>query len=67
VGETSSFDTKNQLQDDLNTLKNHMANSYILSFTPTSDTPGMHTLGVGVLKHPEFVVLARGSYWVGDQ
>jgi VWFA-related protein len=64
-GETSGFDTKNQLQEELNTLKNNMANSYILSFTPTSDRTGMHALGVGVVKHPEFVVSARGSYWAG--
>jgi VWFA-related protein len=66
-GESSGFDTNNELQNALNTLQNHMANGYVLSFTPTSDAPGLHRLGVGVVRHPEFIVSARGSYWAADE
>jgi hypothetical protein len=66
-GEASGFDTKNELQNALNTLQNDMANGYVLSFTPSSDAPGLHRLGVGVVRHPEFIVSAGGSYWAADE
>src|SRR3984885_11966310 len=35
-GEASSFDNKTELDEALGTLTNHLRNSYILSFSPTS-------------------------------
>ncbi len=47
----------------MNVLNNHIRNSYILSFPPTSTEPGLHTIKVLLAHHPEMVVSARTSYW----
>ena len=65
-GESSSFDNKKELDEALGQLSNHIRNSYILSFTPTSATPGLHTIRVQLAHHPELIVSARGSYWADD-
>jgi VWFA-related protein len=65
-GESMSFDGRGELEQDLNVLSNHIRNSYILSFTPTSGEPGLHTIKVRLARHPEMMVSARTSYWAAD-
>ena len=65
-GEAFSFDDRGELEQDMNILNNHLRNSYILSFTPTSQNPGLHTIRVSVPHHPELVVSARSSYWAEE-
>jgi VWFA-related protein len=66
-GETSSFDNAVELSDDLNVLNNHIRNRYILSFYPTSQVPGLHTIAVRLAHHPELMVSARRNYWLKTQ
>ena len=65
-GESMSFDGRGELENDINVLSNHIRNSYILSFTPTSAEPGLHTIKVSLAHHPEMIVSARRSYWAAD-
>jgi hypothetical protein len=65
-GESMSFDGRGELESDVNVLSNHIRNSYILSFTPTSTEPGLHTIKVSLAHHPEMVVSARSSYWAAE-
>jgi VWFA-related protein len=65
-GESMSFDGRGELESDINVLSNHIRNSYLLSFTPTSTEPGPHTIRVSLPKHPEMIVSARTSYWAAD-
>ena len=65
-GESMSFDGRGELESDINTLNSHIRNSYILSFTPTSTEPGLHTIKVSLVHHPEMIVSARTSYWAAD-
>jgi VWFA-related protein len=65
-GESMSFDGRGELETDLNVLSNHIRNSYILSFSPTSAAPGLHTIKVQLAHHPEMIVSARSSYWAAD-
>jgi VWFA-related protein len=65
-GESSSFDGRSQLDEDLGVLTNHIRNSYILSFYPTSTEPGLHTIKVRLAHHPELLVSARSNYWAVD-
>jgi len=65
-GESTTFDGRGELEQDLNVLSNHIRNSYILSFSPTSAEPGLHTIKVQLAHHPEMIVSARTSYWAGD-
>jgi VWFA-related protein len=65
-GESMSFDGRGELEQDMNVLSGHIRNSYLLSFTPTSTEPGLHTIKVTVARHPEMVVSSRTSYWAAD-
>lgn len=65
-GESMSFDGRGELESDINVLSNHIRNSYILNFTPTSTEPGLHTIKVSLAHHPEMLVSARTSYWAAD-
>jgi VWFA-related protein len=66
-GESLSFDDRGELEQDLSVLNNHIRNSYVLSFYPTSTEPGLHTIKVSLVHHPEMVVSARTSYWAAGQ
>jgi VWFA-related protein len=65
-GESNSFDNRNELDEALDRVNSDIRNSYILSFAPTLTEPGLHTLRVQLVRHPELIVMARGSYWAGD-
>jgi len=65
-GEWSSFDNAQELTQDLGLLTNHLRNSYVLSFTPTSSEPGLHTIKVRLAHHPELLVSARSNYWASE-
>jgi VWFA-related protein len=65
-GESMSFDGRGELEQDMNVLNNHIRNSYILSFSPASAEPGLHTIKVRLAHHPEMIVSARTSYWAAD-
>jgi VWFA-related protein len=65
-GESMSFDNRVELEQDMNVLNNHIRNSYILSFYPTSTEPGLHAIKVSLVHHPEMTVAARTSYWAAD-
>ncbi len=65
-GETSGFTSRGELDTALSAMSNHIHNSYILSFYPTSTEPGLHTLEVRLAHHPELVVSARRNYWATD-
>jgi hypothetical protein len=46
----------------------HARNRYMLSFTPTDPTPGLHTLRVGLTQDYGAHVVARANYWaLGEQ
>jgi VWFA-related protein len=62
-GEASSFDNEGELDQNLGILTNHLRNSYILSFSPTSTKPGLHTIQVRLTHHPDLLVTARTNYW----
>ncbi len=61
-GESMNFDGRGELESNLNLLTNYIHNTYLLSFTPTSATPGLHTIKVSLPQHPELVVSARTNY-----
>lgn len=62
-GEPFAFSNKEQLDEALNTVANHVRNGYTLSFQPNSPQPGLHSLRVSVPEHPELIIHSRSSYW----
>jgi len=65
-GEASSFDNRLEIERDLAVLANHLHNTYMLSFAPSSTALGLHRIGVRLLDHPDLVVSARNAYWAVD-
>jgi hypothetical protein len=65
-GESGSFGNKSELDEALGRVSSHIRNSYILSFSPTSAEPGLHTIKVLLKGHPEMMVSARRNYWASD-
>jgi VWFA-related protein len=65
-GEWSGFDNAQELTQDLGVLTNHLHNSYVLSFAPTSSEPGLHTIKVRLTNHPDLLVSARSNYWASE-
>lgn len=65
-GEPFPFTNKKQFDLAINSLGNHIRNGYLLSFRPTSNEPGLHTLKLRVPGHPELHIEARTTYWADD-
>ena len=65
-GESSGFTNRGELDGALGAMANHIRNSYILSFYPTSMEPGLHAIEVRLAHHPELLVSARRNYWAAD-
>jgi VWFA-related protein len=62
-GESLPFGNEKSLASELAHVANYISNRYVLTFHPTSDRAGFHSLQVRVHNHPEFSVDARTSYW----
>jgi len=45
----------------------HARNRYLLSFSPTDATPGLHTLRVRLKEDYGAHVVARANYWAVDE
>ena len=60
------FHDAKDLKAGLIALSNDAPNYYVLSFRPTSPTPGLHALHVVTKDHPRFVMKSRRDYWIDD-
>ena len=65
-GDSVRFDGRSQLEAAVEAMGNRLRNAYFLSFSPTSNEPGVHTIKVLLPRHPEMIVSARTSYWAED-
>lgn len=63
-GEYSHFHDAKDLKAGLVRLANDVPNAYVLSFRPSSPTPGLHALKVELKGRPGMVMHARTQYWV---
>jgi VWFA-related protein len=63
-GEFFHFHNAKDLKASLITVSNDLPNYYVLSFRPSSLTPGMHALHVEVKDRPQLALKARREYWI---
>ena len=63
-GEYFHFHDVKDLKPGLIAVSNDVPNYYVLSFRPTSLTPGLHALHVEIQNHPHVVLKSRAEYWV---
>jgi len=66
-GEFFHFHNAKDLKANLITVSNDVPNYYVLSFRPTSLTPGLHALHVETRDHPHLVLKARREYWIDEE
>jgi VWFA-related protein len=60
------FKNEKDLKTALIALSNDIPNYYVLSFRPTTPTPGIHALQVGTARRGPFNIAARREYWIDD-
>jgi VWFA-related protein len=60
------FKNEKDLKTSLIALSNDVPNYYVLSFRPTTPTPGIHALQVGTARRGPFNIEARREYWIDD-
>jgi VWFA-related protein len=65
-GEFFRFHNAKDLKASLITVSNDLPNYYVLSFRPSSLTPGLHALHVEAKDRPQLVLKARREYWIDD-
>ena len=65
-GDSVHFDGRGELEAAIERMGGRLRNTYFLSFSPTSNEPGVHTIKVLLPRHPEMIVSARTSYWAED-
>ncbi len=63
-GEFFHFHNAKDLKPGLIAISNDVANYYVLSFRPTTLTPGMHALHVEIRGRPHVILQSRAEYWM---
>jgi VWFA-related protein len=66
-GEFFHFHDGKDLKAGLIAVSNDVPNYYILSFRPSSPSPGLHALRLEINDRPQLVLKSRSEYWIdGD-
>ena len=65
-GEFFHFHDAKSLKAGLIALSNDVPNYYVVSFRPTSPTPGLHALHVEAMGRRHVVLISRREYWIDD-
>jgi VWFA-related protein len=60
------FKSEKDLKAALISLSNDVPNYYVLSFRPSTPTPGIHALQVGTAHRGPFNISSRREYWIDD-
>ncbi len=63
-GEFFRFHDAKDLKAGLIAFSNDVPNYYVLSFRPTSLTPGLHALRLQIKDRPRSVIKSRSEYWI---
>lgn len=64
-GENMRFNGENDLEQKMATVRDDIRSGFILSFRPSSPSPGLHAIRVQLLDQTAgFKILARKSYWL---
>jgi len=62
-GEYATFTGDKGFEDRVAEVASHTRNRYLLSFTPSDSTPGLHTIRVRLAQDYRAQVVARANYW----
>jgi hypothetical protein len=65
-GEFFHFHNAKDLKAGLIAASSDVPNYYVLSFHPTSLTPGLHALHLEIKDRPQLVLKSRSEYWIDN-
>ncbi len=65
-GEYALFKTRKSFESSMLAFDNHLYSRYVLSFIPEDPHTGLHKITVRLRDDEAATVLARDSYWVGE-
>jgi VWFA-related protein len=65
-GEFFRFSGAKDLREGLIAVSHDTLNYYILSFRPTSPTPGLHALHLEITDRPQVTLKSRTEYWIDE-
>ena len=66
-GEYAPFTRDKGFEQEVSEVAQHARNRYLLSFSPSDSTPGLHTLRVRLTQDYGARVVARANYWALDE
>jgi VWFA-related protein len=66
-GEYAPFTRDKGFEERVAEVSQHARNRYLLSFSPSDPTPGLHTLRVHLTQDYGAHVVARANYWAVDE
>ncbi len=64
-GEYTHFSGNRRFQERVVTAARDMRNRYLISFSPSNPTPGLHTIKVNTVEDYGAKIVARTNYWIG--
>jgi hypothetical protein len=65
-GEFFHFHNEKDLKAGLVAISSDVPNYYVLSFHPTSLTPGLHALHLEIKDRPQLELKSRSEYWIDN-
>jgi VWFA-related protein len=66
-GEYTTFTGDKRFEQRVVDAAKHARNRYLLTFSPSSPTPGLHTLKVRLVQDYGAHIVARANYWVAEE
>ncbi len=66
-GEYTTFISDKRFEQRVVDEAKHARNRYLLTFSPSNPTPGLHTIRVHLAQDYGAHIVARADYWVGDE
>ena len=66
-GEYTTFTGDRKFESRVVNAAKHMRNRYLITFSPSNPTPGLHTIKVRTVQDYGAKVVARADYWLGPE
>jgi VWFA-related protein len=66
-GEYTTFTGDKKFEQRIVDAARHARNRYLITFSPSDTTPGLHTVRVRTAQDYGAHIVARANYWLGDQ
>jgi VWFA-related protein len=66
-GEYTTFTSDKRFEQRVVDAAKHVRNRYLITFSPTNPTPGLHTIRVRTAQDYGARIVARANYWVSQE